>query len=256
MRHFSRLLPFVALLVAFGCTPKAQETAANTSTSGTPTAAPNPSSPAGSTPNGGSPTAPAPDLAAIPANLKHDAFEYYGLGNANPIDMEVANSAQSGVMTGAQTTKFEGMKDGKAVFSIERTGGLISLGMQKVTVEPDGVYATESSIVKLERELELPAELTPGKTWANRTVVDQPSQKVDVKNTFKVVGPTKVTTKAGERDALLITSTGKGQIQGQNVTINSKSWFVRGVGNVKSELTIQYPNNRTEKVTIQETKTP
>lgn len=234
------LLPAV-LVAAVGC--------ASTTAKSDPSA-PKGESPA--TPTEGQATkTQAPTLADIPAELKHDGYSYYGLGNSKPMSMEAVNPANQSVMTGTQTITLKEIKDGKAVFLIERTGQLTQLGTQEITLEKDGLYVTANSAAKANHDLEMPAKLTPGTSWPNRTVVDGVNS-VTLDSTFKVVGESKVKTKVGERTGLLITSTGKGTIGGQPVTLESQNWYVRDLGGVKSIVKIIRKGGQTETLTIQE----
>lgn len=245
------LLPLFVAALLVGCGQKSA-TEGSTTTSGTPTAttASTGSETAGATTGT---TDPAP-VADLPQELRHSAFEYYGLENTKPVDMVVEFSTQNQTMTGAQTTSFKEMKDGKAIYTIERTGQLANLGRQEVSLEKDGIYVTDSTIAKVDHDLEMPSDLAPGKTWTSRTVVDNPGQKMDVKSTFKVVGTQKVKTKVSERDALLITASGEGTINTDKVRMESQSWYVKGLGAVKSIIKTTYPGGRVETVTIQESK--
>ncbi|MFZ4508438.1 MAG: hypothetical protein ACOYON_12160 [Fimbriimonas sp.] len=202
------------------------------------------------------PTEEPPKVVDLPNDLKHDAFDYYGIGLSEPIDMEVTSNTQTAVVTGSQTTTLKEIKDGKAVFLVERTGGLSTLGTNELTLEKDGIYVKSSSIAKVgERELEMPAGLQPGKTWSTTTELSSDSRSMKVKSTFVVKAIEKVTTKKATYDnALLIVSTGKGTQDGSNVSITTKSWFVRGRGNVKAVIVRTPGTGKPETLTIQETK--
>ncbi|RYG41131.1 hypothetical protein EON79_21360 [bacterium] len=198
----------------------------------------------------------AASVAQIPAELKHAAFDYYGLGNEEPMDMEVRTTADAGVRTGSQITRFKGLEDGKALYQVERTGGLTELlGQMDVTLEADGIYVKSSSVAKVgERDVEMPAKLDPGTTWEARTVVDQPGRELNVLVKFTVVGEQSITTPKGPRNALLVTSTGNGTMMTKNVRMDSKSWYVKGVGMVKSELKFTDAAGKASTITIQEAK--
>ncbi|CAN5525032.1 hypothetical protein BH11ARM2_BH11ARM2_01620 [soil metagenome] len=194
--------------------------------------------------------------ASIPAELKHEGYEYYGLGNDQPVDMEVRTTSDSGVRTGSQITRFKGMQDGKAVYSIERTGGLTDLlGQMDVTLEPDGIFVKSSSVAKVgDRDMEMPAKLSPGTTWEARTVVEQPGRELNVLVKFKVVGPENIKTPVGDRSTLRVDSTGEGTLMGKKVRMDSQSWYVKGFGMVKSVLKYTGETGAPSTITIQETK--
>jgi hypothetical protein len=241
-----RWTPLLAFALLAGCQPKSAEPATTEST--TPTASTGSEAPQ---------AAPAtPSLSQIPAELKHDGYSYYGLGNPKPMKMEVTVSDPGQpVRVGTQTISLKEIKDGVPIFVIERKDGLEMLGVQEIRLEKDGLYNSASTVAKIgPHDLEMPAKLTIGTKWTSRTEVDQPGQSMVNDSTFVVVRPEKVKTKAGEHDALLITSTGKGTIGGQKVTTSSKSWYVKDLGGVKTVLTTTFPKGKVQTITIQETK--
>jgi hypothetical protein len=248
MNRKLRTLPLLVALALVGCQNDAKNPAPSATTSPKP-------APTTGTPETPDQTPPATvSLDQLPSDLKNEAFSYYGLGYSKPMDMEVVDSSQPGTMTGAQTITLKEIKDGKAVFQIERTGNLAQLGAQEVTLEKDGIYVTASDVAKVNHDLELPNDLSAGKTWKNRMVVDQPGREVEMDSTFKIVGERKVKTKVGDRNALLITSTGQGKMQGQKVRMVSENYYVRDIGGVKSVIKIVYPDGKVRTMTIQETK--
>ena len=192
----------------------------------------------------------------LPADLKNEAYAYYGLGMTKPLVMEVTSSNQSGIQTGTQEAKLISVEDGKATYEIERTGNLGDLlGGMTVTLERDGIYVKSSTIAKVgKRDLELPNNLTPGSTWESSTTVDQPGKQLNVVNSFKVVGVQPLKTKAGSYQALLITSTGSGTVNGQNVKMQTKSWYVKDRGAVKAVLSTTSGSGQTSSVTVEESK--
>lgn len=250
MNRKIRTLPILLALAAIGCQPAPQAAPAGGSTTGVTAGTTTPPK----TTEGE--TAQRPTLDQIPAELKNEAYYYYGLANSTPMDMEITDTAAPDTpKTGAQTVTLKEIKDGKAIFDVERTGNLAELGSQEVTLEKDGVYVTEATIAKIDHELEIPSDLTPGKTWVSDLKVEEAGRSVNLKNSFKIVGKEKVTTKVGVRDAILITSTGKGTMQGQPVRIESKNWYARDIGGVKSIIKIIPAKGPARTMTIQETKT-
>lgn len=262
------LIALLVLAVVAGCGDKKPvETAATPpapSNTGTPApdtsmTAAQPAAP--STPDASTTTAaiaprPAIDI-PLPESLKHQGYLFYGLANTKPMDLEVVSSTQSGVTTGTQTTRLVEVQGDKAIYQIERTGGLAMLmGNMEVSVEPTGIYVKSSDVAKVgERDLEIPADLKPGAAWTSRTVSEKAGSGFDVTNKFKVVGPKKVQTKkATYPDALLITSTGSGQLAGRKVTMDTKNWYVKGIGLVKSEMRTTEPGGKASTITFQESK--
>jgi len=193
----------------------------------------------------------------IPDALKHDGYEYYGLSSQEPVTLEVSSSGIQGIQTGTQSFRFREMKDGAAIFEVERTGNLESLlGNMTLAVEPDGVYVRESSIAKVgDRDVEMPAKLEPGTTWKTTTISEQADKELNIANEFKVVGTEAVKTKVAEYpDALLIQSTGEGTVKGQKVRMETKSWYVKGRGGVRAEVKSTDASGTTTTITIQESK--
>lgn len=251
------LLPF--LLLAAACAPKE---ASNSGTTPPADKAPKPSETAGTT--GGekptttdatTPPASTAKLTDIPDSLKGDAYVYYGLGNPNPMNLEIAISDQPMPFTGTQSIALKEIKDGKPSFVIERTGQLAKLGSQELRLEPDGLYNTKATIAKIgPKDLELPMKLSPGTTWSSHAEISQDGQTIISDSVFKVSGVEKVTTKAGEHDALLITSTGQSTLEGKKAKTTSKNWYVKDLGLVKSVLVNTYTDKKVQTITLQETK--
>jgi hypothetical protein len=177
------------------------------------------------------------------------------VGYTKPIDMELTVSDQGAIRTGSQSIKLKGIKDGKAVYTVDRTGQLAILGSEEWTISDKGVFTTKSSMMDVGADaMELPADPKPGMTWSVHTKSDQPTAKMDMQMSFKVIGKQSVTTKAGKfRDALVIEQDGKGTLQGQKVRTESKNWYVKGIGLVKATMTNHIEGGKTESLTIQET---
>jgi len=249
------LLP--ALLLAFGCS-SSEPTASGTTTaatSGSTDTAKKPDAAAPATTTGTADKGP--KLSEVPAALKYDGYVYYGLDNPNPMNLEITTSAQpTEVLTGTQTTTLKSIVNGVPTFVISRTGNLDQLGVQELRVEKDGIYDSASTIAKIgPHDLEIPAKLTPGSTtWNSHSEVDNAKQKMTSDNVYKVERIEKVTTKAGEHEALLITSTGSSVLNGKKVKMTSSGWFVKDLGAVKTVLKTTSPDGKTETITIQETK--
>jgi hypothetical protein len=197
-----------------------------------------------------------PTIEAIPAELKHEGFEYSGLGRTEPLAMEYVDSNNPDTTyTGAQRIVLKEIRDGRPIFSIEHSGNLSVLGVREVGLEQDGIYTVSSSFSKVgERDMELPAQLEPGTTWETRTVVDQGEAQMDITTKRTVKGTESIKTKVGTRDALVVNGTATGSIRGEKANLESTEYYVRGVGVVKSTLVLRYNDGRTQTVTIQETE--
>jgi len=201
-------------------------------------------------------SAPATAPGELPALLKHDAYEYEGLANSKPIDMELVIDKGAKVITGSQSITFKGLKDGVATYNIDRTGGLSALGSEVASLEKDGVYTSSSSVATLSSHaMELPAHPKPGMTWHFHISSDKVDSSMDMETVCTVVGLKPVTTKvATYKDALLVEQDSKGTLRGEKVRTVSRNWYVKGIGTVKADLTTYMPNGKSQSLTIQETK--
>jgi len=251
-----------AAAFAVGCNPPAAKTPeVATSTAGT---AEKPAEPAGASTAGttsGAPTTPttppsnAPAIADLPANLKHKGFDYFGLANEKPMNMQVTATGRSEITTGTQTVQLMELRDGKATFQVTRTGRLEELlGTDTVSLEPDGVYITASSKNYHGHDKELPADPQPGTTWDYRLKMNNSTQNLDVYNKFKVEGIGKVTTKLGSyNNALHVVTTGDGTVQGTKVKIKADYWYVPGRGGVKYTMVVTPATGKPDTIVVQET---
>lgn len=93
-----------------------------------------------------------------------------------------------------------------------------------------------------------PAEMTPGKSWANKLAVKmRPPESVKlpgnmrpiISTTFEkestVIGPEELTTPAGTFQTLKVKNrtTARGSARGEGRSVDSFAWFAEGVGLVK-----------------------
>jgi hypothetical protein len=235
------------LVVAPGCGGSKEPVAKGDTPSATTETAPAPAEP-------GAPTPVA--LSELPDALKTDAYEYYGLGNTKPMDLERTVAGQADVVTGSQRFWLKEVKDGKATFVVERTGGFASVGDSELSLEPDGLYAMSSTIGKITpHQLELPAKLDVGTSWTSETKLEEANGiSLEQKATNKVVKMEKVSTKAGDYDALLVESSGPAKINGESMEMRTKAWFVKGLGAVKMEIVQTPKTGPKQTITIQATK--
>lgn len=232
-----------------GCKPEAKpQTPAETGSTATPenkNAAEEPAAP------------PAADLALIPDSLKTDAFEYYGLGNTEPLSYEVIADGTS-PKVGEQTVRFTGMKDGGAQFTIDRTGDLAAaMGTQELELRSKGLFTIETSLGKIEGDsLEVPSSLAVGTTWkAEQSLLAEPGdRRVKSNAIYKVVRNEKVKTKAGEFEAILITGKGTLSLDGRKASLDMKQWLAKGKGAVKTEISTKFDDGTGTKISIELTK--
>lgn len=191
-------------------------------------------------------------LEKVPADLKNDAFEYYGLGNGRTMTVEILRDGAPS-QTGTRTVKPGEIKDGKATFVIRQEGGMESEGDITLSLESDGLYAMSSSVNHIKpHSLEMPPKLEVGGGWKDHTEMTQSSQKIVLDNDLKIVGKERVSTPGGTFDeALHVKSTGTGKFGSRPATLTTESWYVRGVGPVKQVLGIVYKDGQKQSVTVQ-----
>ncbi len=199
------------------------------------------------------------DLAAIPESLKHEGYEYFGLGNGKPIDVELrigSGSPAEQVSSGSVQTVFTGMKGGVAHFKTSRTGALEQFGgTEEVTCEPDGIYTISTSLGKIgSKHLELPAKLTPGATWSVKTTMTtSDGRNITGDDVFTAKGIKQVKTKAGDFEALVVESKGTAVIDGKKARTKTVSWYVRGKGQVRLEDAVT-ADGKTQTIILEESK--
>jgi uncharacterized lipoprotein NlpE involved in copper resistance len=176
---------------------------------------------------------PSLDLAKIPAELKSDAYEYYGLGRTEPIKMTVNQNGSS--EPASQTVKLTKVENGKAEFTISNEGGLSKLGEVLVSLDKEGVRVVSVNGQKADTNtFELPTGLSKGKTWPFKL----PSGEQSLAGSNVVKGTESITTAVGTyNDALVVVSTAAGKQNGESVQVSMKNWLVKGRGLVKAVIT-------------------
>lgn len=192
---------------------------------------------------GSSPETPPPPMDALPANLKHEGFAYYGLGNSGELSFEVISSLAPGPSTGNASSKLVAIEGGAAKFITTRTGPLAQLGDEELEVRPDGIYNTRIGGEPVEpAQLVIPSELPKGKTWTTKGSVKLATGKtLDQNIVYTVVGAEKTKTKAGEFDALKVTAKGEIKFDGKSSQSQVAAWYVKDVGIVKMTISTNEP---------------
>lgn len=174
----------------------------------------------------------------VPAELRNDAYDYYGLGNKAPIDLQMV-STYGGLQMGTRVTRLVKVANGQATFEIEHTGGLERLGVSTYVLTMAGLYAEKISIGTFTpgNRIEVPARLTPGAKWGGPiTLKLNTGQTIKTNLIYQVVGPEKIKTKAGTFDSMLVKATSVGTTNGKKANEAIKIWLVKGVGPVKIEM--------------------
>lgn len=177
--------------------------------------------------------------AEIPESLRGNVYDLYGLGNSEKVSYRSTTSGTS--MNGSTTTKLKEVKDGEAVFSMERDGFFAQLGSCELALREDGLYFTVIQGRKLEKPaLELPSDIAPGKTWNSEHNIDLDVagsiKKWRAKTQQKAVGFEKVKVPLGEFEALKIVGTGEYWLDSSKSSIKSTVWLAKGIGMVKMTL--------------------
>ncbi|MBS1701020.1 MAG: hypothetical protein JST12_05110 [Armatimonadetes bacterium] len=188
-------------------------------------------------------------LDKIPAELKKDAFDYYGLGRPAPVKMNVVTGSDRQPAT--QTIILDRVEDGHADFTVKNEGALAQLGDVKLRLDKKGVRIMSIGGVEAAPDTyELVNGLTKGKAWEAK--MKTASATISSRNV--VSGTEDVTTPVGTyKDALVITVTGSGLQGKQKFQMTSKVWLVKGRGQVKAEDTNVEGSNKTT-YTIEESK--
>lgn len=224
MRSPVLLLALAAALLAAGCQP----------TASTPD---KPKDAAGTTQPEANAEPAAPKIEDLSADLKHEGFQYFGLGTGNTL---VYQTSLSGIIDeGTQTSTLAELKDGEAVFAIERGGNLTQLGRERIRVNKDGVFLIEAQqFGKLEPALiALPAKVEIGRTWqAEQTVYGPANEPIRLKMEFKIERREKVKVPAGEYEAILVTTKGTTSRDNKSAPVSGKAWYAANVGPVKLEV--------------------
>lgn len=194
---------------------------------------------------------PGIDLSKLPADLKGDAFDYYGLGRSEIVNLSVDDG--TGPKPGTQSTKLTKVEKDYAEFMVVNEGALSVLGSVKIRLDKDGVkIISVNGIAAAPDTVELPNGLTKGKKWPFKyNAPDSP-----ITGTNVLVGTQSVKTSVGTyNDALLIESTASGKQSGQQIQLKSKQWLVKGRGMVKTEFSRNVAGNKTPQIfKMEETK--
>ncbi len=187
----------------------------------------------------------------VPAELKTDAFDYYGLGRTEPMKVAIKQKGQKDKV-GTQTFKLVKVENGVAEYHLESSDELVGLDTATFKVEKGGIRAASNGKISSDASTwELPAGLTPGKTWEIKTTKDSPMQMT---GTNKVVGTESVTTPvATYKDALLIQVNATGTQGAQSFKLISKLWLVKGRGTVKTEIE-SIEGKSSNKIVLEEVK--
>lgn len=245
-----KIIPFLLFIgcLLSGCAPSGGSVPSGVKTENAPKSG---------TDSGQESVAANPDVAQtkeVSQELQHDGYHWYGLSNKKEIKYR-ATLSNGAPLEGTQINKFIEEKDGKASFEVTRTDGMkIAFGDEPISLEKDGIYTLGSSNLDTKlHSLELPADLSPGKTWKNSADLKMKTGgSMTTSQTYKVVGMDKVKTPVATRDALKITASGEATIGGVKYTATNQFWYVKDFGLVKSTTVLQPKTGKPQSITIEE----
>lgn len=215
------LVPFAALL-AMGCAP---------------TVIPEKEA------NGKSPVKPATQETppSIPTTIKHDGYLYSGLDKLGQQTflVKIGDQPES---ESVQTTNIQSSDSGSLTLERTRDGALAAVGSDAVKVDDKGVSVVSVSIGKLLKpSLELPADLSIGKTWQSASTIETGTETIKNSGSYKVVGDGPLKVAAGSFTARKVTFTGTIETSKGRGKVVGTYWFVKGLGAVKTEMTQTMP---------------
>jgi hypothetical protein len=200
-------------------------------------------------------TTPAETL-TVPDGLKNAAYEYKGLAN-DKLRTYTATLPAVSAEDGTEVLHLKSVADGKATFTIERTGSLVGLGTEEVVLDEKGVTTVGSSVGVISPTLELPADLEVGKEWTVANKLDTGQKLIEGTSKVKAIGMEKVTVPAGEFDCIVLESVMDATISGSQTASENgktqtrmKAYYAKGVGIVKLNGTTKRPNGKTDTLTI------
>jgi hypothetical protein len=186
----------------------------------------------------------------IAADLKSDAYEYYGLARTEPMKF-MFKSGNNPAQTGSQTIKLMKAEKDFAEFELAYNN-MPQMQSMTLRLDKNGIRISDAASLKqAEDSYELPTGLVPGKTWVSKTT---PDSAISLNATTKVEGTGEVTTPvATYKDALIISLQGTGKAADKTFTMTMKSWLVKGKGTVRTEIS-NVSGGKTEKTILEEAK--
>lgn len=210
-------------------------------------------------PDGATPESPAAKEAPkeVAQNLKHAAYDWMGFGRLEPFTFAISSLDGEAPTEGTQTLQLLSADDKAAKFQITRDGAMARLGNEEFEVRPDGIYQTSMPKHTLSAPvMVMPADIAEGKVWSSKfSAASETGQQVAFTLNNKAVRTEKVKTKAGEFDGLLIVSTGDMTVttagKAEKNSLSSKSWYSKGLGNVKMTLEVKMSNGNNSKSTVE-----
>lgn len=182
--------------------------------------------------------------------MRHDAYQYYGLGNQKTLvyDFSINGTTEEGT----QKCEYQGKVNDKPTYKMVRSGSLSRLGDESLELGADGVSLSGTSMGELDKAaLALPATVEIGKSWETKqsiTRLDKKVLKIDV--TYKVEKMEKLTVPAGDFDCVTLSAKGVNTIDGKNEPFSGTVSYAKGVGIVKLTIDGKDQNSEQSKAVV------
>ncbi|MEQ1822513.1 MAG: hypothetical protein ABL949_08385 [Fimbriimonadaceae bacterium] len=177
---------------------------------------------------------PAKTELVIPDEIKTEGYAFYGLDRKEPVKVELIQPGQD-KKTGELSFELKEVKNGKLYFN-QIYGGQISENFgatSELYADKSGIYGTAMLGKPIdEPQLEMPANVSSGKSWAMGKPLKTDSFTID-SMTNKIAGIESVTVPLGKFDALKMVSTAKLTQGTTKTSATLTAWMVKGIGMVK-----------------------
>jgi|GEM_PF-1324360 len=180
-----------------------------------------------------------PSTPSVPDFLKHDGYHYYGLGVPGKLVYTFTQDKQAPVEVSQKITLKSVDAEKKAVFEILREGFPGGNVTDTVEATPEGVFSVSTSQGVFKKpSRELPQKLSPGYTWDINAELEQAgTTQMKIQAQQKVQPTEKIKVAAGEFECIPVALSGTFSGQGVEAKIVGKTWYAKGVGMVKQEVT-------------------
>lgn len=240
-------LAFAVLLA--GCSGSSTTSTETTTTSGATTGTTG-TTPTGTTEPAKTDTPASASRESIPSELKHEGYDYYGLGSDKKINM-VSEQKGSPDLTGTTEFQFVELKDGKAKFKQVFGGDLTSqFPSSDLVVDKDGVYSVNLGQSELDKpQMELPAKVSAGKTWKLDKPIETGGTTI-TKFDSRIVGPESINVPLGTFDAMKVTADVEMKTGADKRTAKMTAWYAKGVGTVKLSMVFFDGKTTTERTLL------
>lgn len=197
-------------------------------------------------------------------NLKTEAFNWMGFDREDTYNYLVSEMEGVDAQPGTQTLALVSTSENAAKFQFTRAGSMEKLGSEDFEARKDGIYQTRMSLGALaEPMLVMPGDVKTGSSWPSTfETTDSNGRKIVFKVTNKAEKEESVKVKAGDYNALLVTTTGtmtvtepaaEGAAPAKPVVnqLSSKAWYAKGIGNVKMTLEVKRPDNSSVRSSVE-----